>query len=100
MWSDNGPSGQETELTFIEQARRKQIVEATIEVLAEVGYGKASLALIAQRVGISKGVISYHFKGKADLIAQVEAAITEDIEQAVRPEVEAETTATGRLHAL
>lgn len=99
MWSEIGTNGQEKSQTFIEIARRRQIVEATIEALADVGYGKASLALIAMRAGISKGVISYHFNGKANLMAQVESGIVASVEQAVRPAVEAQTTAGGMLHA-
>lgn len=44
-------------------------------MIADVGYGKASLAAIAARAGISKGVISYHFAGKNELIEQVVIAV-------------------------
>ena len=44
---------------------------AAIDTIAEVGYANASLARIAVRLGISKGVISYHFAGKDDLIAEI-----------------------------
>ena len=57
--------------SFIDEARREQIVNCTIEVLAEVGFARTSLAEIAKRAGISKGVISYHFAGKKELIEQV-----------------------------
>lgn len=88
---------QETERTFIEQVRRAQIVEHTIDVLAELGHGKASLALIAQRAGISKGVISYHFKGKADLLDQVEIEVAKSIEAAIAPQVEKQESARDML---
>ena len=65
------------ERTFIENARRQQIVAAAIDTIAEVGFAQASLARIAERVGISKGVISYHFAGKDDLIRQVVIEIVE-----------------------
>ncbi len=53
-------------------ARRAQIVAATIEVIAEVGYPQTSFARIAQRAGLSSTrLISYHFAGKDDLIAAV-----------------------------
>jgi TetR/AcrR family transcriptional regulator, fatty acid metabolism regulator protein len=42
--------------SFVSNARRAQIVEAAIETVAEVGYANASLARIAVRPGISKGV--------------------------------------------
>ncbi|MCM6775518.1 TetR/AcrR family transcriptional regulator [Nocardia sp. CDC159] len=57
--------------SFIEEARRRQIIAAAVEVISEVGYGNASLARIAKRAGISKGVISYHFDGKDELMAEL-----------------------------
>jgi AcrR family transcriptional regulator len=57
--------------TFIEEARRSQIIKTTIEVLADLGFARTSLAEIARRAGISKGVIHYHFHSKAGLIEQV-----------------------------
>ncbi|MBS4103582.1 TetR/AcrR family transcriptional regulator [Tsukamurella paurometabola] len=68
MRPENEPSGQRS---FIEEARRRQIIAAAVEVLADEGYGRATLARIAQQAGISKGVISYHFDGKDDLMRQV-----------------------------
>ncbi len=44
---------------------------AAIETIAEVGYGQASLVRIAQRIGISKGVIAYHFDSKEGLVKEV-----------------------------
>ncbi|WP_410569568.1 TetR/AcrR family transcriptional regulator [Amycolatopsis sp. cmx-4-61] len=58
--------------TFTENARRAQIVRAAIETIGELGYAKASFGQIAKRAGLSStGMISYHFDGKADLIAEV-----------------------------
>ncbi|MFI5775653.1 TetR/AcrR family transcriptional regulator [Nocardia sp. NPDC051570] len=57
--------------SFIEEARRRQIIAAAVEVISEVGYANASLARIAKRAGISKGVISYHFDGKDELMAEL-----------------------------
>lgn len=90
------PDGQKTR-SFIEQARRAQIIASTIEVLAEVGFGKASLALIAQRAGISKGVISYHFAGKDELMEKVVEAVFTEIVELVGPQLEALTSGTELL---
>ncbi|WP_188194840.1 TetR/AcrR family transcriptional regulator [Nonomuraea sp. SYSU D8015] len=70
MRSENEPSGQKAR-SFIEEARRSQIVASAVEVIAEVGFHQASLARIAQHAGISKGVISYHFAGKDELMTEV-----------------------------
>lgn len=57
--------------SFIEEARRAQIIEHGIDVIAELGYTGAALSKIAERAGISKGVISYHFDGKAELLSEI-----------------------------
>src|SRR6202453_4771003 len=54
------PGEAAAERTFIETARRAQIVAAAIDTIAELGYAQASFARIADRVGISRGLISYH----------------------------------------
>ena len=69
--------------SFIERARRDQIVRAAIETIAEVGYAKASIKEIAQRAGISGGLISYHFAGKDELIQQVVADIRTSLDQSI-----------------
>ena len=56
--------------TFTETARRAQIVTAAVDILAEDGFKAASLARIAQRAGISKGLILYHFSSKEELLRQ------------------------------
>lgn len=63
------------EPSFIEAARRKQIIDCAIDVIAELGFARASLAEIAKRAKVSKSVISYYFAGKDDLIHQVVVAI-------------------------
>jgi AcrR family transcriptional regulator len=57
--------------TFIEEARRAQIIKTTIDVLADRGFGGTSLAEIARNAGISRGVIHYHFHSKGELIEEV-----------------------------
>jgi TetR/AcrR family transcriptional regulator, fatty acid metabolism regulator protein len=85
--------------TFIENARRQQIVGAAIDTIAEVGFAQASLARIAARVGISKGVISYHFAGKDDLIRQVVIDVVEAGRAYILPRVFAESTGPAMLRA-
>lgn len=85
--------------TFTEIARRQQIVSAAIDTIAEVGYAQASLARIAARIGISKGVISYHFAGKDDLIKQVVIDVVETGRAYIIPRVFAESTGPAMLRA-
>lgn len=78
--------------TFIEDARRRQIVDAAIETIAELGYEKASFARIAARAGISASLISYHFASKGDLIASVAGTVDAELDDAL-------TEATGRAES-
>lgn len=58
--------------TVTEVARRAQIVAAAVETIADLGYRQASFARIAGKAGLSStGLISYHFAGKSELMAQV-----------------------------
>jgi AcrR family transcriptional regulator len=57
-------------------ARRAQIIAATIETIAELGYGQASFARIAEQAELSSTrLISYHFAGKDELIQAVIAEV-------------------------
>jgi AcrR family transcriptional regulator len=79
-------------------ARRRQIVDAAIEVIAESGYAKASFARIAEKAGLSSTrFISYHFKGKSELLAAVVVDVISGIGDYVGQRVQAELTAAGML---
>ncbi|BDM69301.1 TetR family transcriptional regulator [Streptomyces nigrescens] len=84
------PKGREPERSFIEKARRAQIMDAAVETIAARGFAKASLAQIAERAGISKGVISYHFAGKGELIERLVEQIYEGIGAFVAARLERE----------
>lgn len=87
------------EMSFIEKARRAQIVEATIDVLAELGYSNTSFAQIAKKSGISRGLISYHFKNKDDLMLQVVMEVFAANMIYVNEQAAAQTSAREKLHA-
>jgi TetR/AcrR family transcriptional regulator, fatty acid metabolism regulator protein len=94
MRTESGPPVQ-SDLSFIEAARRARIVAAAIDTIAELGYGQASLARIAERIGISKGVIGYHFAGKDELISEVVAEVLARAEAYIVPRVSTESTGAG-----
>lgn len=52
----------------MEPMRRQQLIDATIEVVAEVGLGGATINLISRRAGMSSGIISHYFGSKQALI--------------------------------
>ncbi|WP_439660080.1 TetR/AcrR family transcriptional regulator [Lentzea sp. HUAS TT2] len=69
--------------SFIEDARRGQIVAATIATIAEIGYAKASFVQIAQRAGISPGLITYHFAKREELMKQVMLTVHDSMDRAL-----------------
>ena len=77
MRSETQTVDQPKPASFIEQARRAQIIDCAIETIAELGFAQASLAQIARRAGVSTGVTLYYFGGKDDLIRAVAAQIFE-----------------------
>src|SRR5713226_4219284 len=48
-------------------ARRRQLLEAAMEVFVARGYHAAAMDEIAERAGVSKPVLYQHFPGKQDL---------------------------------
>ncbi len=94
-----GAAADEPERTFIDTARRAQIVAAAIDTIAEAGYAGASFARIAGRLGISRGLISYHFAGKDDLIKQVVHEAAEEAKAYITPRILAESTGPATLRA-
>ncbi len=83
--------------TFTEEARRGQIIACAIEVLAELGYAQTSFARIAERLGISKSVISYHFGGKDELLEQVAQAVYAAAARYMIPRIRAQHSARAVL---
>ncbi|UNO38435.1 TetR/AcrR family transcriptional regulator [Streptomyces sp. MST-110588] len=51
-----------------EDQRRAQIITAAVEELADRGYDRLSLTRVADRAGVSKGLIWHYFAGKDDLM--------------------------------
>jgi len=99
MRSETSPGGQQKDRTFIEIARRAQIVAAAIDTIAELGYGQASLARIAETAGTSKGVIIYHFGSKDDLVRELVAELVARGVAYMEPRIDAEPTGAGKLRA-
>lgn len=51
-----------------EDVRRRQLIEATIDSLAEVGFNASTLAQIARRAGVSPGLVAHYFGDKDGLL--------------------------------
>lgn len=66
-------------------ARRTEIIDAAIEVMAKVGLAGLSMRLVAAQAGIPLGALSYYFDDKSDLIAQAFQQLSDrEIERVVQ----------------
>jgi AcrR family transcriptional regulator len=79
--------------------RRHQLITAAIEVLAGEGYDSASTVRIARHAGVSRGVLTYHFRNRADLIDGVVTAVYDVARGVVQPAVAGAATPRDSLLA-
>src|SRR5256886_10805033 len=47
---------------------RSRVQKVALELFAEQGYEKTSLREIAERLGVTKAALYYHFKSKEDIV--------------------------------
>lgn len=69
----------------IGEIRRAQIVEATARVIARDGFHNASVSAIEREAGVSRGVITYHFASKDDVVLATFDAMIQQVEQTILP---------------
>ncbi len=50
--------------------RREQLIKATIDCLAKQGYSDTTLADVADRAGLSRGIVNFHFESKEKLLVE------------------------------
>ena len=62
---------------------RERILDVALELFVEHGYEKTSLREIADRLGVTKAALYYHFRTKEDILAGIVARISEPIEQTI-----------------
>lgn len=66
--------------------RRREILEAGIDVFSSNGFRSGSIREIAERVGISQAGLLHHFPSKTDLLAEVLRLRDEKAQAFLRPE--------------
>ena len=52
------------------QVTRERLLRAAAELIAEVGWGRVTTRAVAARAGLPHGSVSYHFRGKQDLLTE------------------------------
>ena len=61
--------------------RRSQLIEATIETMAQHGYARTTLTQVAKTAGLSHGLVNFHFQTKEKLLIETLLFLAEEYRQ-------------------
>jgi len=81
----------------MEPIRRQQLIDATIESVAQRGLQATTINSISKNAGLSSGIISHYFGGKQGLIEATVRYLLTSLKQELVCKLEANTNATQRL---
>jgi TetR/AcrR family transcriptional regulator, fatty acid metabolism regulator protein len=84
----NGRGKAPDQESFIQAARRAQLVGCAVEALSQIGYQQTTVAEVARRAGVSKGVVTYYFPARDDLVRSVLAAVFASVGERVGARLE------------
>ena len=83
-----------------EDGRRRQLIEMTIDSLAEVGYVGSTLSQIAGRANVSPGLVAHYFGDKDGLLEAAFRALTTGLGEAVLSRLNAADGPRARVQAV
>jgi TetR/AcrR family transcriptional regulator, fatty acid metabolism regulator protein len=81
----------------VRDLRRGQIIAAARALLAEGGIEALTIAALEERLGFSRGVITYHFDGKEEIVEAVLQSATREIGGMTQARLDAQTGAAERI---
>ena len=64
--------------TASREVRRKQLIEATIEVIANHGLSGTTMAMVTRQANVSMGLASFHFQSKENLLHETLIYLAEE----------------------
>ena len=81
----------------MEPVRRQQLIDATIESVAQKGLQATTINSISKNAGMSSGIISHYFGGKQGLIEATVRYLLSNLKYDLISKVDEKTTPTQRL---
>ena len=84
----------------LEESRRAQLIEVTIDSLAELGYVGTTLAQIAGRAGVSPGLVAHYFGDKEGLLDAAFRSLARRVGDQVRARLRRISTPRARIQAV
>ena len=82
------------------RATRRRLLEAAIECLAELGWTGSTVAVVAERAGVSRGAAQHHFPTREDLVTAAVEYVAEERTARLREHVADLPTGPGRTQAV
>ena len=84
----------------LEESRRRQLIEVTIDSLAELGFVGTTLAQIAGRAGVSPGLVAHYFGDKDGLLDAAFRSLARRVEHHVKARLRLISTPRARIQAV
>ena len=84
----------------VRDLRRGQILTAARKLVAEQGLEALTIGALEDRLSFTRGVITYHFASKDEIVRAVFASAIDEIDAAVRREVEGGSTLEDKVRAV
>jgi len=88
------------EANTVRELRRAQIVEVARRIVAERGLEALTFGALERELAFSRGVITYHFKNKDDIVHAVLDRTVADIDQAAFDALLASSGADARVRSV
>ncbi|MCP4471944.1 MAG: TetR family transcriptional regulator [Gammaproteobacteria bacterium] len=67
--------------TRIQGKRRRQLIDATLSVIAENGISNVTLAKVAGRAGLTAAMVNFHFAGKNSLLLETLRFVSREFQE-------------------
>ena len=84
----------------MEEIRRRQLIEATIASIHDVGFSEASVQRIAAKAGVSAGIVHHYFEDKGELLEATLRQLGANLSVSVIRRLRAARSAGHRLMAV
>jgi TetR/AcrR family transcriptional regulator, transcriptional repressor of bet genes len=83
-----------------EDARRRQLIEATVDAIADLGFNATTIAEIARRADVSTGLVSFYFGDKDGLLEATLRHLARELSRGVAIRLRDAATPRDRVQAV
>ena len=101
MKKTDASTRRQTGVTRIAEVRRKDLIDAAIATIADLGYGDVTVQTICETAGVSRGLIGHYFSGKDELLLEAVRQVAAELGNTTREAAQnAGLDPVAKLHAV